>query len=135
VYARENGHYRALLWLAYLVLALALGGILAIAVPLVRRAEVRAAEQRVRKGRFPRPEGDYVARYSTQDQVIAIILTIFWGNLTLFMLVRSGKLPLQIALVALFCGLIAYTLRVTSTKVRFTNEGINRTPASVPHDL
>ena len=124
VHARTHGNYRALLWLGLLVVALAVGSMLCIALPLVRRIEAGATRRRATKTATAQAVGDYVAKYSVQDQVIAFVLLILFGCLTAFILLRSHRPLLQIALVAIFCGLIAYALQVTVTSVRFNNEGI-----------
>jgi len=124
VHAREKGNYGVLLWLGFLVLALAVGSMLSLAVPLIRRIEDRAGQRGGHSTTPPPPDGDYVARYSAQDQIITIILSILFGALTLFVCFRSHGTPLQIAFITIFCGLIAYAVQVTSTSIRFTNERI-----------
>jgi MFS family permease len=124
VHARGHGDYTPLLWWGLLVLVLAVGSMLCLAVPLVRRIEARAVRPAVTSAARSQPNGEYVARYSPQDQVIAIILTILFGCITVFMLVRSHRTFFQVAFVALLCGLIAYAMQVTTTNIRFTNDRI-----------
>jgi hypothetical protein len=124
VNARESGNYAALPWFGFLALGLAVGSMLCLAVPLVHRIEARAARSAGTSMTLDRPTGDYVAKFSAQDQVIAVILVIFCGCLTLFMLFRSHRILGQAVSVAVFCCLIAYAVQVTATSVRFTNERI-----------
>lgn len=124
VHARGQGDHTALLWWGLSVMALAAGSMLCLAVPLVRRIEARGARPEATSEASSQSNGEYVARYSAQDQVTAIILAILFGCITVFMLVRSHRAFFQVVFVAFLCGLIAYAMQVTTTSIRFTNERI-----------
>jgi len=120
VYAREHGNYGTLLWWGYLTLGLAVGSTLCIAVPLARRVEARVGSG----AKLHRPKGEYVARYSMQDRVIAVILAILFGGLTVFIVLRSNRMLMQVVAVTIFCGLVANVLHVIATRVQFTDDRI-----------
>jgi hypothetical protein len=122
--AREHGNYGALLWWGYLTLGLVVGSTLCIAVPLARRVDVRANCRRESGPALHRPKGEYVARYSTQDRVIAVFLAILFGALTVFIVLHSNRTLMQVVAVTIFCSLVANVLNVIATTVRFTDDCI-----------
>lgn len=124
VYAREHGSYGTLLWWGYLTLGLAVGSTLCVAVPLARRVEARANHRVGPRATLHRPKGEYIARYSMQDRVIAVILAILFGGLTVFIVLRSNRMLMQVVAVTIFCGLVANVLHVIATRVRFTDDRI-----------
>jgi len=62
--------------------------------------------------------------YSTLDRVVAITLAAVFGGLAFFLVLRSHRVIMQMAAVAVFFGLVANVVHVITTSVRFTNDRI-----------
>lgn len=108
-------------WLGLLSLGLISGGTLCLALAIARFFESR---------RRPRPSpghvnthGEYVAEYSWADRAIGMGMTVFFGGLVAFYLLRSGRLPAITISAILFCFAMTYMLHVTGTRIRFDREG------------
>lgn len=124
IHARKLGAYGMLLCFAVLILALSVGSMLCLAVPLVRRLESDLWHRKKSNRRAFRLNSDYVARYSLQDQITALILFIAFGILTAFMMLHARSALVRMTFILVFCCLLAYVVQVTSTSVQFTEERI-----------
>lgn len=119
------------LWLGLLSLGLISGGTLCLLLAIAKFFESR------RRSR-PSPghvntQDEYVAEYSWADRGIAMGMTVFFGALVVFFLLRSGRPQAIIISAVLFCFALIYMLHVTGTHIRFDKEGLIATVSWVRH--
>jgi hypothetical protein len=124
VSARERGDFAAVAWFGYLVLGLAFGSLLCVAIPLVLQIQAQGDGSAHEVRELSSFNDDYLAKYSFQDKIIAVTLVVFWGFLTLSLLLRSRLTAEILAPLILGVGALWYAIHVTTTSILFTKEYI-----------
>ncbi len=81
------------------------------------RCQKRAAQVRLKV------DGEYEARYSWSDRIVALALVAFFGGLTLLLWMRSGKPHVIVGCAILFGWTAFYAVHITGTCIRFTRQG------------
>ena len=110
-----------ILWFGLLSVTLIFGSSLCLFSALAAFIKQRRTTERTARG--VTTDADYVAEYSGSDRVTALLIAVFFGVLTVFLVWRSAK-PGMIALSGmLFGGGVLYAVHMVTTCVRFTRDG------------
>lgn len=68
-------------------------------------------------------DGEYEARYSWPDRIVALALVVFFGGLTWLFWIRSGKPHVIVGCAILFGWTAYYAAHITGTCIKFTRQG------------
>jgi hypothetical protein len=110
-----------ILWFGLLSVTLIFGSSLCLFAALAAFIKQRRTTERT--ARAVATDADYVAEYPGSDRVTALLIAVFFGVLTAFLVLRSAT-PGMIALSGLFFGGgLLYAVHIMTTCVRFTRSG------------
>lgn len=125
VAARTSGDRRWTLIFACACACLLFATVQSIALPLIRQIKDDShgkPPHEMRNGTTAR--GDYVARFSLQDRLIAVLLAASLALITAYLYLHPAPLLMRIVSSGIFIALVIVAYRFNFTAVRFTSEEI-----------
>jgi hypothetical protein len=124
VNARERGDFGALQAFGYLVVTLAFGSMLSLALPLARLVGARGRRSSAARSEQSVPAGDYLAKYSLGDQSMAVAMAFLFGVLAIYLSLRSHAIFGKAVSAAFFFLSVWYACHLIGTSVKFTGDRI-----------
>jgi hypothetical protein len=125
VAARDSGDREWTLIFACACVSLLFATVQSIALPLVRQIQNgsdRKSSLRMRNGKTER--GEYIATFSIQDRVVAVLLAGAFALITAYLCLHPTPLLMRILSSGILLALVLVAYRINFTAVRFTNQQI-----------
>jgi hypothetical protein len=124
VTARNSGDSEWTLIFGFVCLFLLLATVQSVALPLIRRLENSPHKTAGDSAQHGLDHGEYIAKFSTQDRAVALILLGAFMVITAYLFIHPAPLYMRCVSVGMLTILLWITCRVSFTIVRFTSTQI-----------